>query len=213
MKERPIIFSAESVRAILAGRKTQTRRVVKPQPEDFAPGQVRVVVNGEAHTGPADYLLNTVLPEFAAPWRPGDRLWVKETWSGTQTTEVFPNRGRPITFVVHRATYDPKKRRESPISKRWQNPVSMPRWASRLTLEVVSVRVERLHDITETDATAEGAEPDFWRSNHSHGMNSGSDHIGPFSRQWDALNAKRGYPWDANPWVWVVEFKKVEEAP
>jgi hypothetical protein len=162
MKERPIIFSTESVRAILAGRKTQTRRVLKPQPDfTLAEPQERICPFG----------------------KPGDRLWVKERFTHYQ-------RGIDMatTVVVYSADYD-----EFNQPYHWKSPMFMPRKYSRITLEIVNVRCEQILDMPREDVFAEGyaTECDFVNS-------------------WNALNAKRGYSWDSNPYVWVLEFKRVE---
>lgn len=185
MKERPILFSGEMVRAILEGRKTMTRRVIKPQPagEWAAPGKT------------------------ACPYgQPGDRLWVRETWRKTNWTDE-PNRGEWRVFW--RAT----EKEDSRNNGLWRPSIHMPRWASRILLEVVSVRVERVQDISEEDARAEGVE---WQNERPCWVNYlDREDWSPTARDsfrtlWDSINAKRGYGWDANPWVWVVEFKKIE---
>ncbi len=171
-KERPIIFGSEMVKAILEGRKTQTRRVVKPQPSagvrfsPFVPGQVE-----DGHGA-----------EMRCPYAV-DRLWVRETWGywgSIQTPE----------WVIYREDGDK-------AGMRWMSPIFMPRWASRITLEVVSVRVERLQEISDSDARAEGVLCDL-------------NCRRPFVNLWDFINAERGYGWDANPWVWVIDFERIE---
>lgn len=176
MKERPILFSGEMVNAILDGRKTQTRRVVKKQPH----GAGEWVLQG------INWLFPNVCPyiKLKNPYGViGDRLWVKETWKC-----VLGN-------VIYKAT--PNNRIKT---DKYKPSIYMPRWASRINLEITNIRVERLQDITETEAIAEGvsgggSHPDFW--------------VGAFADLWDSINAKRGYGWDANPWVWVVEFKRI----
>lgn len=164
MKERPIIFSGEMVRAILAGRKTQTRRVIKPQP---------VIQDGVAFfkTG-----------QRCPYGQIGDRMWVREAW--------IRNSGVP----AYRAD-DPSWPGETP---KWKPSIHMPRWASRITLEIVNVRVERLQDITVGDAWAEGCP--------NSDVNVIPDWFIPL---WAGINAARGNGWDDNPWVWAIEFKRV----
>lgn len=208
MAERPIIFDGESVRAILAGRKTQTRRHAKAR---FKPGFDLVpVATIAAH-----------MDEFGdlCPYGvPGDRLWVRETWWTTQTSETFHLRtesmyadpaypkvsgvpfGREIPEEHHAAISRMRGVRE--VGRHRRNPLFLPRWAAHLTLEVVSVRVERVQEITEADALADGG----WT------YGACPIHKAPersFAARWDAINAKRGHPWESNPWVWVVEFKRV----
>lgn len=159
MTEKPIIMSAESIRAILAGEKTQTRRVMKPQPPSLTSHYEDglFVIEG-SQLGVIRRSLYTV----------GAHLWVKETWT--------PAHGEP----------------------RWSSLLFMPKARARLWLTVTVVRAEKLQDITPVDIVAEGiehspAEPTLW-----------------FSTHWDTLNAKRGYGWDTNPWVWVIEFRRIE---
>jgi len=199
MKERPIIFSADMVRAILEGRKTQTRRVVKGLGSKLGDEYMTELSNGER--------VETVT---LCPYgQPGDRLWVKETWmpdaprDGTWDDTVFygckgsplswiPDRFREPAHCLFRASWA-----ESPLTG-WRSSRFMPRWASRITLEIVNVRVERVQDISEDDAQAEGVDWSRWTSA-----------IVPFVNLWNTINAKRGYDWDSNPWVWVIEFKQV----
>jgi len=160
MKARPIIMDAESVRGILGGRKTQTRRPILR-------GNLRCPYG-----------------------QPGDLLWVRETFR-VKIVESYSRKG-PVwqRFVLYRAD------RDLPSSRfdRWRSPITMPRWASRITLCVVNVRLEGLQEITEADAVAEGC----------------PDGVNPrewFRQRWDTLNARRGFSWDVNPWVWVIEFE------
>lgn len=178
MKERPIIMTAESVRAILDGRMTMTRRVVKPQPSDirrspFVPSGI------EDNHGYEIKLAYGI---------PGDRLWVRETWAYIGK--------EPETDTVYKADgcWSDKP------DWKWQSPRFMPRWASRLTLEVLNIRVERVQEISEEDAIAEGME--FIPVKQATWSNRQS-----YSLLWDTLHAKRGYPWVSNPYVWVIDFK------
>ena len=202
MRERPILFSGPMVRAILDGRKTQTRRVVKPQPESVDLDARKIV----AYTGGGALLQENLLCPFGGP---RDRLWVRETWAPMcRTADPHcwcaddPARQKNH-FVEYRAdTNDPypgewpaEDARGYADAPKWRPSIHMPRWASRLTLEVTGVRVQRLQQITATDVQAEG-----WRSSTDDALVPG------FAQFWDSLNAARGYGWDANPWVWVVEF-------
>lgn len=196
-RERPILFSGAMVRAILDGAKTQTRRVVTRRVNDE--GQWVVTRPG----GWADGRPHTSEEIVGQGWRcpygqPGDRLWVRETW--------WPRCGDAhlygIREVVYRCDYGGTGGCLTPRS--WRPSIHMPRWASRLTLELTAVRVQRVQEISKEDATAEGFErtpclpidPRDW-----------------FRGRWDALNAKRGYPWDANPWVWALTFRRVGPCP
>jgi hypothetical protein len=207
MKERPILFSGPMVRAILEGRKSQTRRVVKG------------LTAGHEHTGRS--LTGLGYPASMGKWwaeflhsepgspiyvacpygQPGDRLWVRETWA------LHPDDGE--AGVLWRAT-DPGWDAEG-TGLKWRPSIFMPRWASRIELEVTGVRVERLQGIRPLDAIAEGImeyEPGAF---HWEPCGSGTEYFrGPrdaFLTLWDSINAKRGHGWDVNPWVWVVEFR------
>ena len=199
MKERPILFSAEMVRAILAGNKTQTRRVIKPQP----------FRNGFQATKKAVY--DSRHPAFIkdrCPYGvPGDRLWVRETWlnagveiPGCKPDEIWYREDEDEAFAISCEPHDQRPK--------WRPSIFMPRWASRITLEVTGIRVERVQDIIEGDIRSEGVEcPE-------HDFHSGfcagecSSLRGAFRTLWDSINKKRGYEWDVNPWCWVISFRK-----
>lgn len=189
MNEHPILFSSEMVRAILEGRKTQTRRVIKPQPY------------WEVGRDIMQYPLD-------CPYgQPGDRLWVRETWaSHPQLNKVKPKHLN-CAEIYYRATCD----NDSHYS--WRPSIHMPRWASRITLEVTGVRVERVRDITAEDAVKEGWQEDCGWDNFTNGQVFRSDtpvSVIDFAYLWDSINAKRGHSWESNPWVFVVEFKVVQ---
>ena len=212
MKERPILFSAQMVRAILECRKSQTRRIVKPQPvanSRFSGGHSIVVakrfltgaqVAGEISVE-APYI-GTVCPYG----RPGDRLWVRETWrimgnGPDDTLDMFDR-----DDIQYRADDD-----QSYIDK-YRPSIYMPRRFSRIDLEITGVRVERLNDISEADAKAEGAMfhdgrgigHSGWRHDykdvHANARSS-------YARLWQEINGPGS--WEAKPWVWVIEFKRV----
>ncbi len=196
-KERPILFSAPMVRALLAGTKTQTRRVVKPQPEFDGPERLH-------HAEVA--LWREAMLTLRCPYgQPGDRLWVRETWQAVNgddrarhiVTHPRPNRG----WIEYAAT----PRLDEPAYK-WRPSIHMPRWASRITLEVTSVRVERLQDISEADALAEGVNvhPDH----HGKPRTSIYSPVQAYADLWDQINGAGS--WAANPWVWAVSFKVVK---
>jgi len=202
-KEIPILFSGAMVRAILEGRKTVTRRVIKDQPP--TPGQYKfanppykarfnelhgkwwIVPLDVSDYDPSPYELYEYNPKYVE----GMRLWVRETF-----VDLRPHQDR----YGYKAT-------DLDIVTKWRPSIFMPRWASRITLEVVSVRPERLHDITEDDAKAEGV----WTDSTDMRMLSSStkNHVGAFARLWDEINEKRGYSWGSNPWIWRVEFKRI----
>ena len=201
--ERPIIFSTEMVRAILDGRKTQTRRAIKPQPKDA----------NQRYDLPEWELWGGGYPEHGKRVRcpygqPGDRLWVRETWA------VAP------LAIHYRAGNDFKSFPDEPrlydyaSTQGWRPSIFMPRWASRITLEVIDVRVERVQDISDADALAEGiyrySDHAAWTYTWNHDMppHYYGKAVFAFRALWDSINSRRGYGWDINPWVWVVEWAK-----
>lgn len=225
MKERPILFNGEMVRAVLEGRKTQTRRVVKPQPPKWSWTSVAEYARAKG--------LNLKLPTGkwvkAAYGKPGDRLWVRETFaieSNYNYGDVYDRPDNPLGPVrwgeeegMGNCFECPRYRASEPETilgddedgMRWKPSIFMPRWASRITLEVTDVRVERVQEISETDAVAESCQA-------SGGIVSGpmepeerDGHTAAeeFKALWDSINEKRGFGWEKNPWVWVVEFKKI----
>ncbi len=191
MKERPILFSAPMVRAILAGTKTQTRRVVK----DRHIGQI----DTSKLPGPAGW--SRPMPYG----QPGDRLWVRETWA------CFDSHVRPKSRIAYRSdTPDGEMVR---VDAPWKPSIHMPRWASRITLEVTGVRVERLQDISEADALAEGVEQVLKGRFRIYGRETDGRDTDRSARTsycslWESINGPGS--WDANPWVWVIEFKRVQ---
>jgi hypothetical protein len=241
VKERPILFSGPMVRAILEGRKTQTRRVVlhdRKQPPKWATwvnhiqqptmslqwvdsglfqwsdeqtpgkplkklrrwpsGQVKVSRNFSPSM------------EFAIPCpygKPGDRLWVRESWQHV-VKGMEPTKGARILFRADDEA--------GHIEDNWRPSIFMPRWASRITSEILSVKVERVQDISEADAIAEGVNAVEVVVSSLNGQPARGIIFNPklkFGALWDSINSKRNggkFSWAANPWVWVVEFKKLE---
>lgn len=205
VKERPIPFSGDMVRAILGGRKTQTRRVVK-----LSTGNV---LRTDLHPGGVDKRgvawFNRCPDPVLCPYgAPGDRLWVRENIYHSGLAGLRYRADDEPVLPVFATEEDEEKAlawtEERPRQKTIPF-IHMPRWASRILLEVVSVRVDRLQDIREADAKAEGANPfadNDWASFNSHAYREGFEFL------WDHINAKRA-PWESNPWVWVIEFKRV----
>ncbi|ABO57458.1 hypothetical protein LA345_00745 [Burkholderia vietnamiensis] len=214
MKERPILFSGPMVRAILEGRKTQTRRPVKSQP----PAETRDVFTFH-HPDPRTHFwafdVGSLL-DWAQPCpygEVGDRLYVRETWQ--HSNHPFGPYDADC-LVFYRADYldDPQgpDGEKSPEGKYrdWRPSIHMPRAASRITLEITGVRAERLQSISESDARAEGVTIE---EHHMRGYCAGAyrpPSIRAFHDLWDSLNAARGHGWDANPWVWVIEFRRID---
>lgn len=205
-RERPILFKAPLVRAILAGKKSVTRRVVKPQPpswiESFGyscftpPGSISGRGNFEDR-GPAETF-------FRCPYGvPGDLLYVKETWAKREDIDPATERSRAVHYLLHRATYEGDIGDEWHYYGRWRPSIFMPRWASRITLRVTDVRVERLRDITEEEAITEG----FYAWTHRTEGEISARH--QFRELWAEINGKRsGCAWEDSPWVWVIQFRK-----
>ena len=222
--EHPILFSGEMVRAILENRKTQTRRVMK------------WVLGGDVvdHQLTNDNILymehlgggSTFRPRACPYGVSGDRLWVRETF----VLERWDDEPKPPTDRVlfhherdlkdeydneywwwphYKATdqapdlFYENDEMDEPQCK-WCPSIHMPRWASRIQLEIVKVRVERVQEISQEDAKAEGVSA--WRETVN-----GTTYIPEYSLLWDSINSKRGYTWKSNPWVWVIEFKRVPQ--
>lgn len=230
MKERPILFNAEMVKAILSGRKTQTRRIVKPQfisdkqlIKQYDDGEFRWWIDGAEKPHGA--------PIYSKQGKVGDQLWVRENfrmaksldlYSPSEVAELSLNAGyknpwAPIQleadgvrtgkwtgFDTPPVVTEPGKLRPS---------LHMPRWASRIDLLITGVRVERLNDISEQDAKAEGVTTAVWFAKHgvpegewetlTPGPNFPATHINEFASLWDSIYQN----WQANPWVWVIEFE------
>jgi hypothetical protein len=195
MKERPILFSAPMVRAILAGTKTQTRRILKPQPELTESGWMQWK-DGEC----AADCFASVIADDCPYGVPGDRLWVRETWFPTR---FDCNDLRDQSFIRYAAdgTYDPRR---DCVGRAWKPSIHMPRWVSRITLEITRVRVERLQEISEHDAMAEGVTPSISGVAGEHEPPPKSHRTG-FVRLWNEINGN----WLDDPWVWVVEFRRL----
>lgn len=219
MKERPILFSGEMVQAILDGRKTQTRRVVKHK--SGMPHGLNAARNILRETMPGMFRL-TDLWEFgvasngrfgmervkACPYgKPGDRIWVRESWSPAEPGPI--REGMAIAYKQDFAGVN------DGVIRRWKSPIHMFRWMSRITLEITTIGCERLQDISETDARAEGVctlvdFPDRYRL-----YGEAADSITPWT--WDARESFRtlwgsinGWgQWGANPWVWAISFRRI----
>lgn len=224
MKERGILFSGPMVRAILDGSKTMTRRTVKPQPQEriWPSGRVDAAVIQEGgHWYACDHedtsSHDTPYHLLKCPYgEPGDRLWVREKWhpDWSECTIRFSagmTYSAPHLDHVEWFAADERKNRQRRVIQ-WRPSIHMPRWASRITLEVVSVRVERLQDISEKDAMAEGI-PVFPLSQQTSQVDwSKPMAVNEFHYLWDSINAKKpGESWADDPFVWVIEFKRIGE--
>lgn len=210
MKERPILYSGPMVRAILEDRKTQTRRIVKGvaldwlAPDMFSPEFVAIPDNNLSPYGYA-----------------GDRLWVRETFCEFADYHIID--GKRYAYRAdseHLRTFADSEQTRKELGYKWKPSIFMPRHASRITLEIVNVRVERLRDISEDDAKAEGirelplqeGEPGAWWSGDvmQGSVLHGRSPVMAFRKLWDSINKDRA-PWESNPWVWVIEFRRIEK--
>ncbi len=220
-RERPILFNDQMVRAILEGRKTVTRRVVTPQP-DFLGSMV------DPNT-PFKTLDAGLHARITCPYgQPGDRLWVRETWTDVnmcgapalayRADEDIRDLMEEPGFLDDRGAfnYDDPRVKPYPFAcwyaeldqARWRPSIHMPRWASRILLEIAAVRVERLQDISEKQALAEGVELEGEGVCWAGAAGTASDSpVESFRLLWELINGAGS--WNANPWVWVVEFKRV----
>lgn len=196
MSDKPIIFSAPMIRALLDGRKTQTRRVLKPQPLAdmslvgiYAP-KLTAVFGYEAPDSDLKVRLR---------FMPRDRVWVKEKYAIVPSTAYRMSEGVKQTVNPSdsdmAAVYAAGWERSKPS---WKSPMFMPKWASRITLTVTDVRVQRLYEISSADVRAEGVE---W------GI---ADYRDRYHDLWDKLNAKKGYGWDTLPWVAAYSFEVIK---
>jgi hypothetical protein len=213
VKERPILFSGPMVRALLDGSKTQTRRIVK-LPHNNRLGVWEPTKFGGPEGGRT--AAGDIVPEQGAIWhtrtgdclscshgQPGDRLWVRETFAHMYRGNAAPETRRAEDVVYRADGFTP----DEYVYGSWKPSIHMPRWASRITLEVTGVRVERLQDISIRDAVAEGAKP---KPPHvACSMVCPEDYLTGFRDLWNSINGPEA--WNSNPWVWVVEFKRVTE--
>lgn len=217
---KPILFSTEVVRAILAGRKIQTRRVIKPQP--LTDANIRLTsINGILHIIDTNFTFGedlggldcTYANYVPLPYQPGDILWVRETFYHAYATTTVNG----LEYVLENTYYYKADYPSDKLNPPWLPSIHMPREVARIFLRVTNVRVERLQNISFDDAIAEGmgreghiamgiscpeSEEEFNFKRYPERL---------FRRIWDNLNAKRGYGWDTNPWVWVIEFQRISK--
>lgn len=199
MKEKPILFSTEMFRAILAGNKTQTRRVIKPRYRKNETGL-------EVSIGNLGRYINIIdehgchTRDYSPLYEIGDILWVRETW---QENTIHNEKDKKEIPYLYKA--DP----DGVLLRSWKPSIHMPRKAARLFLEVKSVRVERLQDITGIDVLAEGIDNGRSKSIITEKCWENMQRES-FAEIWNKYYAKRGYSWNSNPWVFVYEFEKME---
>lgn len=220
MKERPILFSASMVRAILDGRKSMTRRVMKPQP-DVSHWQGIQAMHGTTPDGHAfgdPRLWRVVGPDYPddsrdnirCPYAIGRRLWVRET---IRKTGEFPGGYATSEYV---ADGTPTVADAWPWQRCTLAAIHCPRGLSRILLEVTDVRVQRVQDISQMDALDEGIDTEGDDYNEGEKLQSAGSPVSAerfaFACLWDSINDKRGFGWNANPWVWALTFKRMTEA-
>ena len=237
VKERPIIMSGEMIRAILDGRKSMTRRVVKPMPFIDYPTGFRLQQEYKLdHHPKCSFVQAGMLCDCQAiyePWKaerieacpygkPGGRLWLRETWAIADIYDKDSGNEGQMPFELGKTTRGisiwykagGEKAYKASVRGRWRSPIYMPRAASRITLEVTGVRVERVNQISEADCIAEGIS--YWQDNVGPcfglipGKATNRTGYAAFARLWNTINQKRGYGWDQNPFVWCISFKVVQ---
>jgi hypothetical protein len=198
---RPILLQGWGVRATIEGRKSQTRRVIRPQPTKqfvFMPLSTELVGIGGPRRG----------------WKrcpygvPGNLLWVREAFTEVSEGSMRATSGRKYWYRADA---------EGDVNCHWSPSIHMPRGASRLTLRITNVRVQRVKEITRDDAIAEGIDwqkcptyqtpPQIEAMIQGHGTAAKIDYIAGFALLWDSINAKRGYSWESNPWVWAISYE------
>ncbi len=212
MSEHPILFKSEMVRAILDGRKTQTRRIIKPQPSKDAQvctcgNPKHFYTHKEWNPQMACEATHDVLT-VKSKYQVGDKLYVRETFLICES-QTIPS-GVPIYKADVLGTF-------KETYYKWKPNIHMPKWAARIWFEVTNIRVERVQGISIEDITAEGVTfPKPYLGVGADGCPIESQHIDKdpwyfMQELWDSINKKRGFGWEANPWVWVIEFKRVKK--
>ena len=226
---KPIIFNTEMVQAILDGRKTQTRRIIKNIPANTHRFDAEAGLEWSAHWGKSgeDYNGKAWFADYSKIVKPkyiaDDVLWVRETWRSTDfeyhdgkwTASIQYkdlNKGPRVSWWDNTDVGEPDDCIYSKTG--WRPSIHMPREAARLFLRVTDVRVERINQITNNDILREGVRSESCNI-CVHDGGSGCEHcfaiLNPFRKLWDSINTKRGYGWDTNPWVWVYTFERIEK--
>ncbi|PKR55443.1 hypothetical protein [Thalassospira marina] len=221
MQVKPILFSAPMVRAILDGRKTQTRRVIKPQP--YSDNHNNCIWNGcnygqGSNGNPHFDHLASPLPssktkKVNCPYgKPGDLLWVRESWQALSFGDYLPTKDH-VSDVRYMATDKLAGLDKDARGWPWRPSIHMPRWASRITLEITDIRVQRLNQIAAEDARAEGVDQRSKKVREFDLLGASNDVADriylnacrwEFRDLWERINGPDS--WDANPWVWAVSF-------
>lgn len=220
MNEKPILFNAEMVNAILSGRKTQTRRIMRDQPEVIPPEDECGVPGYWIPYNAGKTMVRNEMMTITCPLGAvGDQLWVRECFR-------VHSRATDVATLVYRASERnswTEQTRRVPVSdcnrpvspEKWTPAIHMPRWASRINLLITGVRVERLNDISDADAMSEGIDADRLAESQDHydciadhNMTGRPTAKGYFSSLWQSIYGEEN--WEANPWVWVINFERME---
>lgn len=219
MKEKPILFNGEMVRAIMDGRKTQTRRIIKPQPD------LKLVGCDSYPSYKVNDAWQSGFIDVSCPFgRIGDELWVRETMYSDGDGWWFPASGE--FYFEDSCTKEKEKKisdwcnHQEKMNRITVPSIHMPRWASRIQLRITDIRVERVQDINDDGVEAEGidsSESDYGNlcqniidSGYHHDVDRNSADIACFKKLWDSINRKREYSWESNPYVWVIEFERIK---
>ncbi len=215
-RELPILFKTEMVQAILREKepKTQTRRLMKPQPDGRLYEPIFDKKTGlfefHADCDPEDISKGS----WKAPYMPGDKLWVKETWQAFDGTKMKTSIGQMEVYSNKPKLGDRITYRADGGGCSYRSPLFMPRWASRILLEVLETRAEKVNFITEQDAKAEGVlynhEHGGWRDYQGKAPHGLETAISSYKSLWDSLNAKGGNPFENEDWVWVYTFRRIK---
>ena len=217
MSSKPILFSAEMVRAILDGKKTQTRRAIVPQIE-----WKEESIYQRRKSGTIDEFTFLEFIKKCKYGQIGDLLWVRETW---KCEELYPSGLDGVRFAADGAFIEientiPASNAWGEANRpggKWRPSIFMPRWASRINLEITGVCIDRVQYISREAAKAEGVS-NIWiwdgerYAKHPEHFRRAllNPYVANYSVLWDEINAERGFGWDMNPWVWVIEFKRIE---
>ncbi|EBX9358092.1 hypothetical protein DT181_23500 [Salmonella enterica subsp. enterica serovar Mbandaka] len=215
MKEHGVIFNDEMVRAILDGRKTQTRRIMKPQPADDVARGAFPNKDAIGWISSLNHKFGSTTAHFCPYGNPGDRIWVRETFR-------VHSRATDVATLVYRASVRnswTEQTHRVPVAvcnkpatpEKWTPSIHMPRWARRILLEITDVRVERLNAISENDAQEEGVAQlrgGFWKHYQPGWTQHQLSARGSFVTLWKSIYGDES--WYSNPWVWVIEFKRIE---
>jgi hypothetical protein len=219
MKETPILMCAEMVRATMKDRKTNTRRILRPQPVVFADHmewrcKKAWYTTRNVHWNPIDNAFRDAIECGGCPHgQPGDRLWVKENW---RVRGPHTDRYKPVDIAANCSHFEIAYEADIAWNKdtygKLRPSIFLPRSLSRITIEITDVKVERVQDITERDALAEGVAIDKGNAYHVAGHDGVWAHAtarGCFETLWDSLNKARGFGWETNPWVWCLTFRRL----